>query len=249
MKDFKHYFEKAEKQYRFRIKTIAELNDLRMSKLEQVLLRYKPLDIGKVGRTILINNPVDFPNMTAEVYFLDVVLGLPVNAYILMQNIREALGLAENAIIVRSPNDPNEIQVQALAAIAELDAEAKKKGLVPAPLLNDPKYSEAVPVDSKTLYGTAHNKGLVNYLTTIQKARSAANTVPGHPGLFAWLDANPKSEDFNADMKVDRSAADLPVTAQGGNLTNDTTIYTRLYQNSKGEITELKTKKSTSGTK
>jgi hypothetical protein len=244
---FKKYIAETERSYNYRLKTVAKLDDEAMDRIERIVMKYQPLEISEPRKTMLQKNPLDFTNVdAAEVWIVDLTLGLPASGYVLGEEIRHSLGVPENQVIVRGSNDPTEVESERLNAAAEIGEEAAKLGLKPSGLLTDPTYSEVTP--SSNLYGKVHNEKFLDYLRTVQKEREEnAKIEPASP-LFKWMDM-PKQEThddglYNADIadaprlgkagpKTDGSDA-----SREGNLDSRKQTYKRQYGKT-GERTML----------
>ena len=186
--DIKHYLAETEKHYRLRLKTIVPLDDEMMDKIEMAVAKYQPLSVGKPLKTILHRQPLDFPNVdSAEVYLVDMTFGMPAAPHVLRADIRAALNAPENFVFVRNRNEPGEIETEIINAVADIEAEAKEKGLVLLAALDDQDYNDAESTANQDSYGTAYNTALVGYLATIEKNRNdAVQRVQTAP--FQWLD-------------------------------------------------------------
>ena len=244
------YLAQTTKTYNYRIKAVVPLNDAVMDVIERLLARYIPQKIGRVQRTIFHKNPLDFPNVNgAEVFSVDITLGLPISGYVLGKEITDILKIPEKFVIVRGENDPTELETARLNAVAEMDEEAEKEGLVPDALLSHTDHPEANFKDGDEFYGDKYNGRLVGYMKKIQIEREKAAIVPPRP--FAYLepkDTDPTrkvTNDFNdghEGLKPATIGNEAPLdTGPNGTLDDVRKLARRLYKNSKGE-TEVKTK-------
>lgn len=202
MSRFRELLESNKKEYHFRIKSIVDLNN-HVESLERVLNKYELLEVGKIKKTILQDNPLDFTAIDAgEVYIFDAILHIPVSAYALRLELAEKLDIPESYIVVRTDNDPMEVETERLSAIRELDAE--NEGLEPLPLLStDSEYIEE-PADGNLFAGNDYNDRFLTLLAQQTKLRKEKETVSTKSGLFNWLEDNgvhvEASEDFNKDI-------------------------------------------------
>jgi hypothetical protein len=196
--DLKQYVTESEKQYRLRLKTIVPIDDAIMDKIENYLTKYKPLSVSRPNKTILQREPLDFPNVAAaEVYIIDMIFGLPAAPHILRADLRKLLDAPENYVFVRTRNEPGEIETARLNALADIEAEAAKRGLVRGSLLNDPDYDEAEH-DHQDMYGTDYNAALLSYLATVEDERhEKVQQVQNAP--FKWL-AVTSGDNYNEDI-------------------------------------------------
>lgn len=180
------YLNETEKLYHLRLKTIVPLNDDLMDSIERAVMRYEPVAISSPKRTILQRTPLDFPNITAaEVYIVDMTFRLPVAPHVLRAELRKLLDASENFVFVRTRNEPGEVETERLNAVADIEAEAERRGLKHADLLTDAEYSEAEK-EAPVLYGNTYNEELLKYLGKVESERQAAieqaENVP-----FRWL--------------------------------------------------------------
>lgn len=199
--DLKQYITEGEKQYHLRLKTIVPIDDSVMDRIENYLTKYKPLAISRPNKTILQRTPLDFPNVdAAEVYIVDMSFGLPAAPHVIRADLRKLLDAPENFVFVRNQNEPGEIETLRLNALADIEAEAARRGLKPHPLLTDPDYSEA-DSEHQGLYGSDYNAELVKYLETVEDERHEMQMrVENAP--FKWLPVTDQdSSNFNDGVK------------------------------------------------
>lgn len=228
----RHYIAQAEKTYTYRIKTVVPLTDDAMGRIERVILRYQPLDLGSPRKTMFQKSPLDFPTVpAAEVHMVDVELGLPASGYVLAREITQALGLPEKFVVVRGENDPTELETERLAAKGDMDEAAAKAGETPGALLDLPNYDEAESKDGSELYGDKYNKRFLGYLKGVEDERNEAMKLKNTPSPFGWLDM-PKSDvadDAGPTIGTEAGKEDEDLSNKG-NLDNDRKKYTRVYQ-------------------
>jgi hypothetical protein len=246
--DLKQYIAESERTYTYRLKTIVPLDDYAMDRIERVCMKYQPLDISKPRKTLMQKNPLDFTNIdAAEVWIVDLEFAQPASSYALGQEVRHALGVPENNVIVRGSNDPTEVESERLVASEEIAAEAKEQGLTPSGLLTDPTYSEVTP--GADLYGKVHNEKFLDYLRTVQKEREAKSRVDAPNPLFRWMDMPEATPDddgaYNADIpnaprigKAGKDAKPDETVSDKGILTDRKRTYKRQYGKD-GERTTL----------
>lgn len=240
MPSLKDYLANTERRFAYRIKTVSELSDEAFVLVDRVMAKYNPLEIGTIQRTILQKNPIDFPNMNAEVLLFDIVLGMPASTSVLHHELVSALGLPEKFLVVRAPNDPNEIEAQRLEALGEIDAEAAEQGLARAALLPDETYAEA---DHKAddLYGSAYNVRFTDYLKRIadEKREAIAKVASAASPLFAWM-PKPKTE---TGPEFDPAVAPAPEGKHSrgrmGNLDDNTREVASTFTDTNGKLKVL----------
>lgn len=203
--DLKQYITESEKQYRLRLKTVTPIDDDKMDQIENYVARYNPISISRPSKTILQREPLDFPNvLAAEVYIVDFIFGLPCAPHVLRADLRKLLDAPENYVFVRDMNEWGEIETARLNALADIEAEAERRGLKLAPLLTDPDYNDAEH-DHAEMFGTDYNAALVAYLSDVEKekrvAREKVETAP-----FKWLDLVDGAEGFPEQDKSNYNA-------------------------------------------
>lgn len=253
---FKQIFENVEKEYHFRIKSLVDLSE-RMDELTRVLEKYDVKEISKPMKTIFQKHPLDFSEFdAAEVWIVDVVTRFPITTYVLMLDIAASLDISENFIIVRSDNEPSEVESNKLVAIA--DIEAKEVPFVPSPVLStDPLYPEN-SLDGALIVGNEYNGKFLDFLSQQASVRIEKSVVKTGSGLFAWIEANPDehadSGDFNAhiegapqvknrwdhktDSPKDTRNIDKFITHHG-NLDDDSHTYTVRVEKPSGREVEV----------
>lgn len=212
--DIKQYITETEskKRYHLRIKTVVKLDDELIGKIENAIAKYQPVEVERAVKTILQKNPLDFRNVeNAEVWIMDVVFALPASPVDVREEIRKALDAPETYVVVRSRNEPMNIETLRLNAVAEIEAEAKERGLVRAPMLStDVEYHEYNEIDPVTLAGNEYNSAFLAHLAQVQKEREDMRIkLPKEATLFNWIkmpdrkDQEPVQDgsDFNKDIK------------------------------------------------
>lgn len=241
----REYLTAGERTYNYRIKTVVPMDDSVLDRIEYCLMKYQPTEVGAVHKTIFQKHPLDFPGVTnKEVYFIDVTTSLPASAYLLQQEIRLALAIPEKFIIVRAENEPTEVENASMNAIADMDADATKRNLKKAALVDEPDCPEATEFDSSDLYGDKYNSKLTSYLAQIAAEREAI-IVKTKNAPFSWLETSdneldPKQDasDFNAAI-APKSAATAtskkPSKNAAGNFNNNSVTHKRIYKNKNGD--------------
>jgi hypothetical protein len=195
----KQYIEDAAKQYSFRLKAVVPIDDAAMDRIEMVLAKHDLLTITKPYKTIVQRTPLDFPQLrAAEVYILDITLGLPVAPHVLRNDIRDVLNAPDDSIVLRTRSEPGEMETESLNALADIAVEAERRGLKPASLLTDTAYDDADLLSDDQLYGNAYNTAFLSHLQSVRQERDdQRQRVENAP--FKWLDIPRKEpEDFNA---------------------------------------------------
>jgi hypothetical protein len=216
MDSFKQILLENTREYGYRLKfALPGLSTEQLDCLEGHLgSKYELLNMSKPRTTILQMNPLDFPNIPwTEVTIVDVVLGRPVSYYVLQYELRDILHLPENFIVVRSENEPTELETQRIDAHAEAESEAKDKGLARAPLLSTDSvyHEEEFTPDARNYYGDDYNLTFKKYLAAQAEQRRSLITPVAMP--LTDPHSNPVTQmadagfpvqdqgDFNANIK------------------------------------------------
>jgi hypothetical protein len=230
--DIRHYISQVEKTYNYRIKTVVPLNDDSMGRIERVILKYQPQNLSDPRRTMFQKNPLDFPTVPgAEVYIVDVELGLPASSFNLAREIKDALGIPDKFVVVRGENDPTELETQALVTKAEMDEVAEKAGMVPGALLDHPTYDESDMKDGAEFYGDTYNKRFLGYLSKVEGERKEKTKRDPVNAPFGWLET-PKSDVPQDDGPTigTEQGTQSDVISGKGNIDGDKRSYSRVYQ-------------------
>lgn len=206
---FRDYVQEQEKVYNLRIKTVTPIDDGEMEWIERVLQKYVLLDITAPVKTIMQKHPLDFQDIqNAEVWIIDVQCGLPVSAYVLKRELQLALNVSENFIVVRSDNDPLEIETQRLNAKDEIDDEAHAKGLKKAARLStDSEYDiDEQGVLEEPIYGNDYNSKFLETLAKVAAERQRYGIEPASDdldkgGTVADAEAPADGGAFNKDIE------------------------------------------------
>ena len=162
MKRLSAYLAESARTHEFRLKTICELTDEQLDKLETHLRKYEAYDIDAPVKTIMQKRPLDFYNVgPSEVYFLDFKTKLPLSPFVLVGELCALLGINEREIRVRNANEPGEIQDR-----EHQESETDKKKYKPR--LTDEKYSEYKDAKSTDYHGEKH---LTKFLRDLKKQK------------------------------------------------------------------------------
>ena len=261
MSYLKHLME-SDKEYHFRIKMVVPIDEEKMGQIERILTKYELRDISKPTKTIIQEHPLDFNDVSnSEVHMVDAVTGTPVSAYILQQELRANLKLPEKFIVVRSDNDPLEVETARLNAANAMEKEAEEQDLDRKSLLStDEVYPEAEhSVPGEEFYGNEHNSEFLNTLADISVDRQPSYSEPTE-GLFNWLanDVEEVGEDFVQDDFNDNIEGVKPVPwwlakdkklsdgrevddmiSPEGNFDEDHMTVRRSYEDDAGKETQL----------
>lgn len=171
MKRLQQYLMESQKTYEFRMKTIVELSDEQLDKLENHLRKYEAYDIETPKRTIMQSAPLDFYNSGAnEVYIIDFKTKLPVSPQILLNEIVSKLGIGEGSVRIRNRAEPlDEIDTKYLEDSEKDTSKEKKKKA----LLTDPDYKEVKNPKADDYHGEKHK---TKFMRELEKARKPLTT-------------------------------------------------------------------------
>jgi hypothetical protein len=214
MANFYEYLAKSKKEYAYRIKSVVAMDDRFISILKKTVAKYGIIKIDPPKKTIAQSNPLDFPNIPfAEVWITNITTHIPVSTGILLPEIRGALNIPEKFLVVRTLNDPMEIETQRLDSESEAAKSEKTKDAL---LSNDPKYAEwNYDADKESSYGDAYNKKFLGYLAQVAADREFIEASvnpenePKKLNIFSWLKEKPQAEDFNKEFDTVKPVSQL----------------------------------------
>lgn len=206
MKSLYHYLAEASKQYNLRLQVHKAVDEELLEKLKTFLQRYQLDEISEPKRVPITKQLSEYSNFNPDLTQIDIKVGLPVNGWLLLNQLTAALNLSMNDLHVWVDGDPLSINQQQELANIELDAQAVEKGLKKAPLLStDPDYEDFEEPSISAAYGDKYNGMLLQYLKRVADERNAKPKENGVK-LFGWLDNFaddsdvPEHEDFNKDI-------------------------------------------------
>lgn len=150
MKSLKQYLAESDKTYEFRLRSLHEISDEHMDRIESHMKKYNMESVGAPNKTI-IHKPRGFGDVGArEVFMYDFKTKLPVTPNSLHEEIAGIVGCSLGMMIVNNMNEANELwEVE-----EESDDEATS-------LLADADYKEAVTIVSDDYTGDAYNAKMV----------------------------------------------------------------------------------------
>jgi|TARA_B110000908_G_scaffold163671_1_gene210516 hypothetical protein len=158
MKSLKQYLAESEKTYSFRVRTVAEMSDEQLDKLEQHLARYNVESVSAPKTSIIQKSPTGFGNIgPSAVTTIEIVQHLPSTPIAMQEEIAVATGVPLGAIRVYNEGDVTDIE-------EELEDTAEPTG---NSRLADADYSEAEKVDHKQHYG---NEFVSNFVKNLPKS-------------------------------------------------------------------------------
>lgn len=208
-KTFKDYLLLASKEYSYRLKFAFDLSEDKLQRIEKACQKYSIVDISKPNRITFQKTPLDFKNVeNTEVYFIDVVFAYPASTELFHQELRQALNVAENLVIVRCENDPYEQEI-----IKQNDYDEKQEKGEYVTKLEDPMYkSDGIEI-GKELHSQDHNDKLVKALHDSrddEKKRITASKKVGHGENYNddIIKGKPKMSPFSKIERFDGKISD-----------------------------------------
>jgi hypothetical protein len=113
MKTFVEYLNESKKVYSFKIGVAGELPENFENTMETALQKYGVLKMTAGKSTPIQERPLDFPqlkNMNVTYYEID--LNYPTTSQVLQEYIGQCCGVKQSYLIVRNPNEPQELYQQ-----------------------------------------------------------------------------------------------------------------------------------------
>jgi hypothetical protein len=236
------------------MKTVVEPNDVKMDDIERLLRRYNLLQIGRPQKLDAKTDSLAFRDIeNADVYYMDFVIGVPMSAYILQQELRAALNLPEKFLVVRADNEPVEVYSSENNLLRKLDQKARDAGYDErASLLStDRHYLDAEQPLVKDAYGDNYNMKLLGFLRKVaDNRRTETFQTSSDLNNVAEIQATKRqpaqdTADFNAGFKGPKpvygkpKSDDEPIEAHyvapDGNFDDDTKKYFRNYKDARGQ--------------
>ena len=150
MKSLKQYLAESEKTYEFRLRSLNEISDEHMDRIENHMKKYNMESMGAPKKTVM-HKPRGFADVGAqEVYIYDFATKLPATPHALHEEIASICGCSMGSMIVHNMKEAQELwEVE-----EESDEEAKS-------VLADADYSEAEKINPEDHYGDKYNEKMV----------------------------------------------------------------------------------------
>ena len=146
MKSLKQYLAESEKTYEFRLRSLHEISDDHMDRIEAHMKKYNMESMGAPKKTIM-HKPRGFGDIGArEIYTYDFATKLPATPNSLQEEIAGICGCIGEMIV----NNMNEAQ--------ELWEVAEDSDEEPTSVLADADYSDAEKIKTEDQYGDAYNE-------------------------------------------------------------------------------------------
>jgi hypothetical protein len=156
MKSLKQYLAESEKTYEFKLRSVVEMSDEQLDRLERYLSKYNVESVSAPKKSILQKSPVGFGDYgPAEVHTLDITTRLAVTPHALHEEISRATGVPMGVIRVHYASES--VMLDEMEETQEKEDKGKS-------LLADANYKEADKVKSADHYGDAYNKKFVKSL-------------------------------------------------------------------------------------
>tara|TARA_Y200000002_G_scaffold144499_2_gene119470 strand:- start:470 stop:985 length:516 start_codon:yes stop_codon:yes gene_type:complete len=144
MKSLAQYLAESEKSYKFRLRSINEISDEHMDRIESHMKKYNMESMSACKKTIMQPKPRGFDDVGPnEVYICDMELKLPATPNALQEEICRICGCPVGSIIINNMNESEELW----------NDELKDEDEEPKSVLADADYSEAEKVDHSEHYG------------------------------------------------------------------------------------------------
>lgn len=205
MRSIREYIAESTREHAYILKMAAEPSSEQVNTVESLLRGYGLVHFSKL--TKVEDERFDFFDIpTRDVYSIRFVTKAPLSSYVVSQDIKSALNMPEKFVVVRTSNEPVEVEAEDERFKDKVAAEAAKDGLRPAPLLSIKQfYDDAEQPATDGLYGDEYNKKFLGYLAGIKVERPSDEVDPPSP-LFSWIEmrkvkpAEPMQDaaDFNA---------------------------------------------------
>jgi len=110
MKSFAQILTESKKTYEFKIGVAGELPEGFQDHMETALQKFKLLSSSAGKKTPIQERPLDFPQLqNMEVTYYEVETEYPTTVQILQEYLGQCCGIPQSHIIVRNPNEPQEL--------------------------------------------------------------------------------------------------------------------------------------------
>ncbi len=250
---FKQRLLEAQAEYHYRMKTVVDLTDERMEDVERLLHRYH---LVRMGAPVVLDADLDtleFADLENEkISYLDFVLGVPLSAYILQQEMRAILNIPEKFVVVRADNEAVEVDSARIQLLQTLDKHAAEKDMEKrASLLStDAHYLDVEQPLATDLYGDKYNKKFLNLLSKVASTRLPdvyEADAPLYPVTELQKATKPtEGEDFNKAYDTPKPVyknkyEDLPepvnpeLVNMTGGMDDDRKRYFKVYKDKQGK--------------
>tara|TARA_B100001094_G_scaffold295635_1_gene317137 strand:+ start:4084 stop:4593 length:510 start_codon:yes stop_codon:yes gene_type:complete len=150
MKSLAQYLAESEKTYEFRLRSLDEISDDCMDRVESHMKKYSMESMGAPKKTIM-HKPRGFGDVGArEIYTYDIKTKLPATTNAIQEEIASICGVSLGAMIVNNMNESEELwEVE-----EESDEEATS-------VLADAEYKDAEKIKVEDHYGDEYNAKMI----------------------------------------------------------------------------------------
>lgn len=143
MKSLKEYLTESEKTYEFRLRSLHEISDEHMDRIESHMAKYNMESMSSPKKTIM-HRPRGFEdNGAQEVYMYDIKTKLPATPNSLHEEIAGICGCSLGTMMVNNMLEAKELW----------DVEEETTDEEPKSVLADADYSDSEKVDHSEHYG------------------------------------------------------------------------------------------------
>jgi hypothetical protein len=220
MKSINQYIVESTKEHAYIIKLAVEPSADQLTVIENYLKNFGLVHYSKLQK--LSDERFDFFDIAnRDVYSVRFVTHTPLSSYVVQQEIRNILNVPEKFVVVRTSNEPVEVEAEDERFRQSSDQDALDKGLYPGPRLSIKRFyddAEQPIVDSP--YGDEYNKNFLEYLASIKSTRTP-DEVDAQMPLFSWLEmkkvksAEPVQDasDFNAHHNTPKAVVKASANA------------------------------------
>lgn len=113
MKTFVEYLSESKKIYSFKIGVAGDLPENFENMMETALQKYGVVKMTAGKRTPIQERPLDFPQLkNLNITYYEVDLSYPTTSQVLQEYVGQCCGVHQSHIIVRNPNEPQELYQQ-----------------------------------------------------------------------------------------------------------------------------------------
>ena len=150
MKSLKQYLTESEKTYEFRLRSLSEISDDCMDRVESHMKKYNMESMGAPKKTIM-HKPRGFGDVgPREIYMYDIKTKLPATTNAIQEEIASICGVSLGEMIVNNMNESEELW--------EVEEESEEEA---TSVLADAEYKDAEKVKVEDHFGDAYNEKMV----------------------------------------------------------------------------------------
>jgi hypothetical protein len=221
MKSIKQYIVESTKEHAYILKLAVEPTADQLKVIENYFKNFGLVHFSKLQKAS--DERFDFFDISnRDVYSIRFVTQTPLSSYVVQQEIRAILNLPEKYVVVRTSNEPVEVEAEDERFRQATDQDAIDKGLHVGPRLSIKRfYDDAEQPVVDPAYGDEYNKNFLEYLASIKSTR-APDEVDAQMPLFSWLQmkkvksAEPVQDtsDFNANYNTPKAVTKASANAK-----------------------------------